>query len=124
MTTEKLYECFVKNNTKSRDGVTPNANFKRTYGDVSFEEAFEVYLKEVSYYIGLREKIDEFENYLQREGTRMEKSNISESRYYYYKGIKYRFSSHVYPTGSMTNDILGVVDLAADPELINDVVYK
>lgn len=30
-----MFELFVKNNTKGRDGITPNANFKRTYGEIS-----------------------------------------------------------------------------------------
>ncbi len=123
MTTRKLFELFVKNNTKGRDGITPNANFKRTYGEISFEQAFESYLTNVNDFLSLKKKIDKFESFLLKEGCQRIQSNISESRYYYYGGIKYRFSSHVYPTGSMTDKIIGVVDLAADPELINDVIY-
>ena len=123
MTTRKLFELFVKHNTKGRDGITPNAYFKRTYGDISFEQAFESYLTNVNDFLSLKKKIDKFESFLLKEGCQRIQSNISESRYYYYGGIKYRFSSHVYPTGSMTDKIMGVVDLAADPELINDVIY-
>lgn len=123
MTTQQLYELFVKNNTKSRDGINPNADFKRKYGEVSFEEAFEVYLAEVNHYVGLRKKIDAFEKFLQKEGVKRIQSASSESRYYHYNGIKYRFSSHIYPTGSMTDDIMGVVDLAADPELIDKISF-
>ncbi|WP_293738986.1 hypothetical protein [uncultured Parabacteroides sp.] len=124
MTTRKIFELFVKNNTKGRDGITPNADFKRKYGEVSFEEAFESYLKEVKSFIFLKKKIDEFESFLQKEGARRIQSGISESRYYYYNGIKYRFSSHVYPTGSMTDKMMGIIDLAADPELINEISFK
>ena len=123
MTTERLFELFVLSNTKNRDGVNPNANYIRTYGNVPFEEAFEIHLSEVSSFLSLKDKITKFENFLIANGARVDRSNISESRYYFYNGIKYRFSSHVYPTGSMTDKILGVVDLAADPELINEVKF-
>ena len=59
MTTQKLYELFVKNNTKGRDGITPNANFKRTYGEISFEEAFESYLTQVNSFLSLKKRIEE-----------------------------------------------------------------
>lgn len=123
MTTQKLYELFVKNNTKGRDGITPNANFKRTYGEISFEEAFESYLIQVNSFLSLKKRIEEFEHFLQSEGVERIQSGISESRYYHYNGIKYRFSSHVYPTGSMTDKTMGVIDLAADPELINEISF-
>lgn len=123
MTTQKLYELFVKNNTKGRDGITPNANFKRTYGEISFEEAFESYLTQVNSFLSLKKRIEEFEHFLQAEGVERIQSGISESRYYHYNGIKYRFSSHVYPTGSMTDKTMGVIDLAGDPELINEISF-
>ena len=56
MTTRKLFELFVKNNTKGRDGITPNANFKRTYGDISFEQAFESYLTNVNDFLSLKKE--------------------------------------------------------------------
>jgi len=123
MTTKKLFELFILNNTKGRDGVNPNANYIRTYGNVSFEEAFEVYLSNVASFVSLKDKIAKFEKFLIANDAKVAHSNISESRYYFYNGVKYRFSGHVYPTGSMTDKILGVVDLAADPELINEVKF-
>ena len=123
MTTARLFELFVLNNTKGRDGVNKNAKFREVYGDVSFEEAFEVYLAEINIYISLRAKIAAFEKFLIKNNVQSVYSNISESRYYYYEGVKYRFSAHVYPTGSMTSELMGVVDLAADPELIEKVKY-
>ena len=114
---------FVKNNTKGRDGITPNADFKRTYGDVSFEEAFDVYLMGVNSFISLKKKVEDFEKYLLSIGIKRIQSNISESRYYYFNGIKYRFSCHIYPTGSMTDKAMNVIDLAADPELINEISF-
>ena len=123
MTTKRLFELFILNNTKGRDGVNPNANYIRTYGNVPFEEAFEVYLSNVASFISLKDKIQKLEKFLIANDAKVTHSNISESRYYFYNGVKYRFSGHVYPTGSMTDKILGVVDLAADPELINEVKF-
>ena len=123
MNIERLYELFKLGNTKRRDGITPNASFFRKYGNVTFEEAFEVYLREINSFMELRKKIDEFESFLIGSGCKRIDSGVSESRYYYYNSIKYRFSSHVYPTGSMTNNVMGVVDLAADPELIENINF-
>ena len=69
----------------------------------------------------LYDKIKKFEQYLISQNARCVQSSKSESRYYYYKCKKYRFSSHIYPTGSMTNDLLGVVDLCADKCLIDEI---
>lgn len=123
MTIERLYELFVKNNTRHGDGITPSWMFKRDYNDMSFEEAFNIYINRIGRFKDAIEKVRRFENFLIKEGCDPIKSNVSESRYYFYKGIKYRFSGHVYPTGSMTNEILGIVDLAADPELINNINF-
>ncbi|WP_277099122.1 hypothetical protein [Coprobacter secundus] len=121
MTTQELFKLFCKNNTNGAG--RKERRYIETYGDVPFEEAFPVYLKDINSFSELKNKIENFERFLEKEGCPKTQSNVSESRYYYYKGVKYRFSSHVYPTGSMTNDILGVVDLAADPELINDIIF-
>lgn len=122
MTTERLFELFKKNNTKQRDGVTPNADFFRKYGnEATFESAFEVYMKSISEFTARYEKINKFEEFLISEGAQHQQSRISESRYYNYKGMKYRFSGHIYPTGSMTNDF--TIDLAAEPELIDNINF-
>ena len=63
MTTKRLFELFILNNTKGRDGVNPNANYIRTYGNVPFEEAFEVYLSNVASFISLKDKITKFEKF-------------------------------------------------------------
>lgn len=123
MTTKRLFELFILDNTKGRDGVNPNSNYVRTYGNVSFEEAFEVHLSNVASFVSLNDKITKFEKFLIANDAKVTHSNVSESRYYLYNGIKYRFSGHVYPTGSMTDKILGIVDLSADPELINEVKF-
>lgn len=123
MTIKRLFELFILNNTKGRDGINPNADYIRIYGNLPFEEAFEIYLSNVNSFVCLKGKIDKFENFLIANNAKVTHSNISESRYYFYNGIKYRFSDHVYPTGSMTDRILGVVDLAADPELINEIKF-
>lgn len=123
MTIEKIYELFVLNNTKSRDGIRPSADYLRKYGNVPFEEAFEIYLQEIDYFISLKRKIDDFEEFLISINCPVVNSKSSESRYYRYNGVKYRFSTHVYPTGSMTDKLLKIVDFAADPELINHISY-
>ena len=123
MTREKLYESFVLNNTKARDGIRPSADYLRKYGNVPFEEAFEIYLQEIDYFISLKRKIDDFEEFLISINCPVVNSQSSESRYYRYNGVQYRFSTHVYPTGSMTDKLLKIVDFAADPELINNVSY-
>lgn len=91
------------------------------YGDISFEDAYPLYLKRISSFFGNQEKINAFEKHLISLGVNCTESNVSESRYYTYEGVKYRFSSHVYPTGSMTSDFC--IDFAADPELINDINF-
>lgn len=123
MEKEKFFELFVKSNTKNRDGIHPNAEYKRRYGDVPFEVAFESYYLHIQEFTNLHRRVAEFERFLCEKGIKCENSKISESRYYYYKGVKYRFSSHVYPTGSMTDEILGIVDLCANPELIESVEF-
>lgn len=123
MTREQLYHLFVRNNTRAGDGVTPSAAYRSKYGDMPFAISFEAYLRDVDYYKSLRLRIKKFEDFLLRLGVNCMQSSVSESRYYVYRGVKYRFSEHVYPTGSMTDDILNIVDFAADPELINDVRF-
>lgn len=121
MTTERLFELFCKQNT---NGVgRKERRYIERYGDVPFEDAFVIYLKEINQYKELKDKIAKFEQFLIDNDAERIQSNVSESRYYRYNGIKYRFSSHTYPTGSMTDKTMGVIDLAADPELINEVKY-
>lgn len=110
---------FKKQNT---NGVGKRERrFIDTYGDVTFDEAYPVYVAKIQGFFNLQDKIDKFENYLISIGVNCTQSNISESRYYFWNGIKYRFSSHVYPTGSMTSDIC--VDFAADKHLINSIEF-
>lgn len=99
--------------------------FIEKFGDVSFEEAYPVYIEGIKALFGNDKKIEDFERYLISKGVQRIQSGKSESRYYYYNGVKYRFSSHIYPTGSMTE--LGgackCIDFAANPELINTVKF-
>ena len=90
---------------------------------MSFEEAYKEEEERINALLKRQEKIRAFEAFLVNKGARCEQSNVSESRYYSFNCKKYRFSGHVYPTGSMTNELLGVVDLAADPELIDNIVF-
>ena len=129
MTKEQMKQMFVNNNTKTRkDGsIRILECFKCRFGNMSIDEAFELHYAEVMGRVALLDKVKEFEKFLwneYREGRcQREQSSKSESRYYRWNGIKYRFSSHVYPTGSMTDELLGIIDLAANPELINNVKY-
>lgn len=122
MTLQEHFHLFVENNTRRRDMVTPCASYKERYGDMSFEDAFQIHWKDVQSFLGLKAKIDKFEVRLKELGAIRTQSNISESRYYQYDGCTFRFSSHVYPTGSMTNEMLKIYDFAANPELINKFV--
>ena len=122
MTTAKLLHLFKGNNTKNTDRINVNADFKAKYGDISLEEAFySHYLPKINKYAERRKKIDAFEDYLISIEAPCQESKVSESRYYQFQGMKYRFSSHVYPTGSMTNDF--TIDLCAEPELIDSINF-
>lgn len=101
----------------------PERRFIERYGNVSFEEAYPVYISEISKMFDRSDKIKAFEAYLIAKGVRATQSNISESRYYYYNGVKYRFSGHIYPTGSMTDNTIETVDFAADPHLIDTIKF-
>jgi hypothetical protein len=75
--------------------------------------------------------ISSFKNFLLANGQ-YSRSNISESEYIHYNGCCFRFSGHVYPTGSMTQlagegeGWMGYkkVDFAADPKLIYKFQFK
>lgn len=101
-------------------------DFFDRWGNTSFPKAYAVYVAEVSEQMGYRTKIKAFETFLKEQGVAEVQSNISESRYYFYNGVKYRFSAHIYPTGSMTQHYEGnytVIDFAADPQLIDTIKY-
>ena len=122
MTTEKHLIIFKKNNTKNRDSINVNEKFIETYGNVTLEEAFyNVFLPKVNIIDARNYKIEQFEKHLLSIGVEPQQSNRSESRYYYHNGNKYRFSSHVYPTGSMTSE--DCFDFAADMHLIDDIEF-
>jgi hypothetical protein len=123
MTTERLKELFIQNNINA-EGKS-NYHFFRATG-LSFlplEEAWEIYLAKVDLIKSRWLKIERFEAFLRSQNVEEKQSKISESRYYNYNGVTYRFSSHVYPTGSMTNLDFGKVDLCADPHLIDNVQF-
>jgi hypothetical protein len=112
---------FAKQVTRNMDGIKVNSAFKARYGSISILEAYNIRLQELSVIYGYFSKIEEFEKFLINSNVNVVNSNVSESRYYFYNGIKYRFSNHVYPTGSMTSDFC--VDLCADPHLIENVTF-
>lgn len=112
---EQFKKTFSKANGK------PESRFFAKYGNVSFEEAYPLYVESIISMFNTSDKISAFEKFLINKGINAINSNISESRYYRYNGIKYRFSSHIYPTGSMTNETC--VDFAANPELIHKIIF-
>ena len=119
MATIPTFERFKKIFT-NRAGK-PERRFIEQYGDVSFEEAYPLYVERITAMFSTKDKIDAFEKFLRSQGVECKQSNVSESRYYYYNGMKYRFSSHIYPTGSMTSEYC--VYFAADPELIHTIKF-
>ena len=110
---------------QGHERMKKNAAYSRTFGNMPIMQAFAQFKAEhdarMKKYNELANKIANFEQYLISQNAKCVQSNKSESRYYTYNGKKYRFSAHVYPTGSMTNELLGVVDLCADEELIYEV---
>jgi hypothetical protein len=91
------------------------------YGTWSYEEAYPKYVQMVVQMFSTNDKIAAFEKFLDSQNAQFQQSNISESRYYNYNGMKYRFSNHVYPTGSMTSE--NCIDFAANPEMIHDITF-
>jgi UV DNA damage repair endonuclease len=119
MATIPTFEQFKKTFT---NGVgRPEKRFIEQYGNVSFEDAYPLYVTRITKMFSTSDKIDSFEKLLNTLGLQCVQSILSESRYYHYNGIKYRFSSHIYPTGSMTSDTC--VDFAANPELIHTITF-
>lgn len=121
MTREEYYKLFVKNNTNRNNGKILKC-YKEKYGDMPMEEAFEQHYQSICEYEKLCERVDNLETYLLNQNITPVRSNISESRYYHFKGLKLRFSSHVYPTGSMTDRLMNVYDLCADKHLVDEVL--
>lgn len=115
------FEMFKK--TMTNGAGRPERRFIEQYGNISFEEAYPLYISDLSKYFGQQDKINAFEQFLIAKGVERTQSNISESRYYHYEGVKYRFSSHVYPTGSMSDNTLKTIDFAADPEMIDTINF-
>lgn len=121
---------FKQNYTKvvGKEGhrkTKKNTKYRREFGNMPIMQAYAQFKAEqdarMKKYNELANKIANFEQYLIANNAHFEQSKRSESRYYTYNGKKYRFSAHVYPTGSMTNELLGVIDLCADEELIYEV---
>ncbi len=119
MKTLPTFEQFKK--TMTNGAGRPERRFVEMYGNVTFDEAYPVYLQKITEMFSTKDRINAFEDYLISLGLSETQSKISESRYYFYEGMKYRFSGHVYPTGSMTSDFC--IDFAADPELIHTIKF-
>lgn len=119
---------FRNHYTRRMDGVTMNSQCRSDFPGMTLDEAREAYVaKRVAELAKADEefwKVAIFERWLRYEkGVEPIQSNVSESRYYYYDGYKFRFSSHVYPTGSMTDlTTLNTIDLCADRQMIDEVL--
>ncbi len=114
-----ILQLFIK--TFSKSNGKPERRFFEMFGNVTFEEAYQVHMKKINSHRDMQSKIDAFEKHLIFINAPFSASSVSESRYYDYNGITYRFSSHIHPTGSMTSETK--VDFAANPELINNISF-
>lgn len=122
----RTYEQFLNNYVivnEKKGTCRIKSDFYRDYEGMTMPQAYEVYVSRVNESLSLKSRIQKFESFLRENNYQETQSNISESRYYHYNGIKVRFSTHIYPTGTMTQQYLdgrySVIDLAADPELIS-----
>lgn len=124
MTYEQFCKPFIYTNEKK--GICRlNSDFRNRFPGMTLKQAYESEIARWSSIVELYNKVKKFEQFLQSQHCQLVESKVSESRYYFYNGVKYRFSSHVYPTGSMTkrweDGSFAIVDFAADPELINEI---
>lgn len=122
------FEQFVRQNTKSNErGCRILSSFFERFPKMTMSQAYQSEVERWNEIKTRSERVSKFEAFLQQQGCQEVQSNISESRYYFYKGVKYRFSAHIYPTGSMTkryeDGSYAIVDFAADPEIINQITY-
>lgn len=102
------------------NGAT-NRRFFYTYGEITFEDAWQIKLSEVLKRDEREEKINAFEQFLKDNGAKVNYSNVSSSRYYNWGMKTYRFSTHIHPTGTMTTE--DKIDFAANPELIDEINF-
>lgn len=106
------YDRFVKNNTvlkkdgtrrlskAFRDKYGENADLKEIWQTIEIPRLDNLYKEE--------ELLRRFESFLKKQvangKAQVQYNKQSESRYYQWKQAVFRFSSHRYPTGSMTRD--------------------
>lgn len=111
------YEIFTRQYTKiDKQGQrVPNYDFRQRFGEISIDAAWEIEQKRLE---DLRKKLerehilhDFFRNEVKEGRARLQRSRVSESEYYHWYGHEFRFSAHRYPTGSMTNELLGIIDM-------------
>jgi hypothetical protein len=94
------FDTFCKLNLNSFDRA--DWNFRKKYGNVDFETAYELYLSEMMFKARCNERIEEFKNFLISGGYPVSYSHLSNSVYFTYNSIKYRFSDHAHPLGSLS----------------------
>lgn len=118
MNTERLFTLFVQRNTrKLKDGsIATTTDFRNKYGDITVEDAWSNHeLPRLIKIDAEHNKIEALKKFFHAEKlagrAKMQQSNQSESEYYKWNGWEFRFSGHRYPTGSMTNDLLHIIDM-------------
>lgn len=126
ITFEQFSKSYIYVNEK-KGFCRLTSGFYQRFGKMTLRQAYESELVRWAEVKERHAKIEKFEQFLLSIGCQRIQSNVSESRYYHYNGVKYRFSSHFYPTGSMTqryqDGTYSVIDLTADPDLINEIEY-
>lgn len=127
---QDYHQSFIERITvKKKDGTRRLlSSFRKEYGnDPDIEKIWQEVeiprLKKIQLKTLLTTK---FEQFLKKEveagRARVEQSKQSESRYYRWNGADFRFSSHVYPTGSMTqHHVLNIYDMT-DYDIIFEVI--
>ncbi|WP_157799919.1 hypothetical protein [Prevotella intermedia] len=110
---------------KGHERMKKNAAYRREFGNMPVVRAYAQFKAQYEERTGEVErrakKVEAFEKYLIANGAKEAQSKKSESRYYYYQNKQYRFSGHVHPCGSLTNEFLGEIDLCADSHLIYEI---
>lgn len=111
------YEIFTRQYTKiDKQGQrVPNYDFRQRFGEISIDAAWEIEQKRLD---DLKKQLEQkrllhefFRNEARAGRAKLQCSRVSESEYYRWNGHEFRFSGHRYPTGSMTNEFLNIIDM-------------
>ena len=126
MTIEEIAERNYRMNYIRPNGK-PNLRAREEYEGLDGEALHDVVvnaeIKRLTTLFNREKKITAFEEYLESVGANVNHSSKSESRYYNFDGVVYRFSGHIHPGGSMTNFDMNKIDLTAEPHLIDNIDF-